>query len=121
MYLSNEDGHKGDFSVDLLFLNTYKLIYYREGRIKTTCNLSSIRALSVGHYQSKKLDALKFDPVYRVKLYIYIWAYLHCHANSLENKHVKSWWPSCLDRGALIIVDAPGCGMSVVRGPTGHK
>ena len=26
------------------------------------------------------------------------------------------WWPSCLDRGALINVDAPGCGTSVVRG-----
>ena len=31
------------------------------------------------------------------------------------------WWPSCLDRGALINVDAPGFGTSVVRGPTGHK
>ena len=31
------------------------------------------------------------------------------------------WWPSCLDRGALNNVDAPGCGTSVVRGPTGHK
>ena len=31
------------------------------------------------------------------------------------------WWPSCLDRGALINVNAPGCGTSVVRGPTGHK
>ena len=30
-------------------------------------------------------------------------------------------WPSCLDRGALNNVDAPGCGTSVVRGPTGHK
>ena len=28
------------------------------------------------------------------------------------------WWPSC---GALIYVDAPGCGTSVVRGPTGAK
>ena len=25
------------------------------------------------------------------------------------------------DRGALINVDTPGCGTSVVRGPTGHK
>ena len=24
------------------------------------------------------------------------------------------WWPSCLDRGALNNVDAPGCGTSVV-------
>ena len=32
-----------------------------------------------------------------------------------------SRWQSCLDRGALINVDAPGCGTSVVRGPTGHK
>ena len=31
------------------------------------------------------------------------------------------WWPCCLDRGALINVDAPGCVTSVVRGPTGHK
>ena len=31
------------------------------------------------------------------------------------------WWPSCLDRGALNNVEAPGCGTSVVRGPTGHK
>ena len=30
-------------------------------------------------------------------------------------------WPSCLDRGALINVEAPGCGTSVARGPTGHK
>ena len=34
---------------------------------------------------------------------------------------LKNWWPSCLDRVALINVDAPGCGTSVVRGPTGHK
>ena len=27
----------------------------------------------------------------------------------------------CLDRGALINVEAPGCGMLVVRDPTGHK
>ena len=25
------------------------------------------------------------------------------------------WWPSCLDRGALNNVEAPGCGTSVVR------
>ena len=31
------------------------------------------------------------------------------------------WWLSYLDRGALNNVDAPGCGTSVVRGPTGHK
>ena len=31
------------------------------------------------------------------------------------------WWLSCLDRGALNNVDSPGCGTSVVRGPTGHK
>ena len=24
------------------------------------------------------------------------------------------WWPSCLDRGALINVEATGCGTSVV-------
>ena len=28
---------------------------------------------------------------------------------------------SWLDGGALINVEAPGCGTSVVRGPTGHK
>ena len=33
----------------------------------------------------------------------------------------KSWLPSCLDRGALINVDAQGCGTSVVLGPMGHK
>ena len=31
------------------------------------------------------------------------------------------WWPSCLDHGALINVDAPGCSTSVVRGQKGHK
>ena len=30
-------------------------------------------------------------------------------------------WLSWLDHGALINVDAPGCGTSVVQGPTGHK
>ena len=30
------------------------------------------------------------------------------------------FWPSWLDPGALINVDAPGCGTSVVRGPMGH-
>ena len=33
----------------------------------------------------------------------------------------KSWWPSCLDCGALINVEAPGCGTSVVQGQTGYK
>ena len=37
---------------------------------------------------------------------------LHCHLPR---------WPSWLDCGALINVDAPGCGTSVVRGPTVHK
>ena len=37
-------------------------------------------------------------------------------------KTLSPWWPSCcLDRGALINVEAPGCGTSVVQGPTGHK
>ena len=27
-------------------------------------------------------------------------------------------WPSCLDRSALINVDSPGCGTSVVQGPS---
>ena len=31
------------------------------------------------------------------------------------------WSLSWLDRGALINVDATGFGLSVVRGPTGHK
>ena len=31
----------------------------REGRIKTISNLSSIRALSVGHYQRKKNERIK--------------------------------------------------------------
>ena len=29
------------------------------------------------------------------------------------------WWLSWLDRGALINVDSPGCGTSVVQGPKG--
>ena len=32
---------------------------FREGRIKTSCYQSSIRALSVGHYQSKKNERIK--------------------------------------------------------------
>ena len=42
---------------------------------------------------------------------------------SAQKRHLVflPWWPSCLDRGALNNVDAPGCGTSVVRGPTGHK
>ena len=28
-----------------------------------------------------------------------------------------SWLPSRLDHGALLNVDAPGCGTTVVRGP----
>ena len=31
------------------------------------------------------------------------------------------WLPSWLDHGALINADAPGCGTSVVQGPTRHK
>ena len=31
------------------------------------------------------------------------------------------WCPSWLDCGALINVDAPGCGTSVVSGPTEDK
>ena len=40
---------------------------------------------------------------------------------SMLQEPKQPWWPSCLDRGALNNVDAPGCGTSVVRGPTGHK
>ena len=36
-------------------------------------------------------------------------------------KKLLPWWSSCLDRGALNNVEAPGFGTSVVRGPTGHK
>ena len=32
-----------------------------------------------------------------------------------------SLWLKWLDRGVQIKVDAPGCGTSVVRGPTQHK
>ena len=32
-----------------------------------------------------------------------------------------SWWLWWLDRGALVNVEAPGCGTSVVQGATGHK
>ena len=35
------------------------LVFFWEGRIKTTCNLSSTRALPVGHYQSKKNERIK--------------------------------------------------------------
>ena len=38
-----------------------------------------------------------------------------------QGKKYLPWWPSCLDRGALINVDAPGCGTSVVRDSMGHK
>ena len=38
-----------------------------------------------------------------------------------ENILFLPWLPSWLDRGALFNVDTPGCGKSVVRGPTGHK
>ena len=39
----------------------------------------------------------------------------------IRNTDNLPWWPSCLDHGALINVDAPGCGMSVVQGPKGNK
>ena len=32
-----------------------------------------------------------------------------------------AWWPTWLDRGTLTNVDAPECGVAVVRGLTGHK
>ena len=38
-----------------------------------------------------------------------------------QTPFVFPWWLNCLDGGALINVEAPGCGTSVVRGPTGHK
>ena len=47
---------------------------------------------------------------------MYMFPHSPCSAKSF-----LPWWPSCLDRGALINADAPGCGTSVVRGPTGHK
>ena len=33
----------------------------------------------------------------------------------------RCWWPSCLDRGALINIEAPRYGTSVVQGGTGQK
>ena len=41
--------------------------------------------------------------------------------NTIFKGRYLPWWLSWLDCGALINVDAPGCGMLVVRGPTGHK
>ena len=41
-----------------------------------------------------------------------------------QNSHMQinlPWWPSCLDHGALINADVPGCGTSVVRGQMGYK
>ena len=38
-----------------------------------------------------------------------------------ENTDQNAWLLSWLHCGALIHVDAPGCGTSVVRGWTGHK
>ena len=44
-------------------------------------------------------------------------------AQKTKNLYIKTisaylpCWPSCLDRDALINVDAPGCGTSVVQGP----
>ena len=35
--------------------------------------------------------------------------------------YILPWWSSCLDRGALTNINAPGCGISVVHGPTFHK
>ena len=40
-------------------INMFPRYPVREGRIKTICNLSSIRALPVGHYQSKKNERIK--------------------------------------------------------------
>ena len=47
--------------------------------------------------------------------------FLVLNFDSVNSIYYLPWWPSCLDRGALINADAPGCGTSVVRGPTGHK
>ena len=46
--------------------------------------------------------------------------YKHAH-KKLRRSAILPWWPSWLVSAALINVDAPGCGTSVVRGPTGHK
>ena len=45
---------------------------------------------------------------------------LHNHGRCHKKFHLP-WLPSCLDCGALINVDGPGFGTSVVRDPTGHK
>ena len=44
-----------------------------------------------------------------------------CSIYSLNSDNNLPWWLSCLDRGALINADAPGCGTSMVRGLKGHK
>ena len=49
------------------------------------------------------------------------WAQQYLIAHKQQLTTCLSWWPSCLDRGALVNVDSAGCGTSVVRGPTGHK
>ena len=38
-----------------------------------------------------------------------------------KSDSLPPWLPSWLDCGELINVDAPGCGTSVVRGPTGAQ
>ena len=39
----------------------------------------------------------------------------------MERMYYLRWWPSWLDRGALINVEAPECDTLVVGGPRGHK
>ena len=60
-YAENASWEKDTWAIKLSVLLTGRAmdVYTREGRIKTTCNLSSIRALPVGHYQSKKNERIK--------------------------------------------------------------
>ena len=36
-------------------------------------------------------------------------------------KTINPWWPSCLDCGTLINVDAPGCGTICISQERWHK
>ena len=71
-----------------------------------------------GHKASFCLEDVQCEPGSKKKY--------RCEGYSDQGNGIKlmvylAWWPSCFGRGALNNVDAPGYGMSVVRGPTGHK
>ena len=64
----------------------------------------------------------------KINLHDAFFTHLPCYAPSyIQSRFVAivtnylPWWPSCLDHGALINLDAPGFGTSVDRGPTGRK